>query len=1587
MKVIHKFFVIALLLSLIFSISAVAAQENMTFEQSNTGEVSEETLSVPSEETQEVSAVEDDSSVNDAEDKLQTVDENQLSAGERTFEDLKAIIDNAKSGDTIYLNGSTFTANKYIYINAYNKDLRIIGGSKDNPNLLATFNSNKTTSRIYFSGSSSSIILSSIKFCNFRSTAFSTYSNLDISNCIFNENSDSISISNNANITNCNFSSNSGTSISASSGNINVFNCLFTLNSRNSISASYANVNIDNSVFKDNKASALYFQDSDYPHYEEWGGYYPYDMEVYNLKVTNAQFINNTGSYGAGDISTSYLVDYYYYESGPKYGNKTFENCLFENNTATSNGGALCIGYGANIQNCTFIGNSATRFGGAIYSNSYYYNYNHNVNLINDSKFISNSAVEGGAIYGQSINITNSEFISNTASFYGGALNIGGSNTLVIKNNEFTNNYAPYYNSHSMFITSSSNKINIDFEENIVNSDMTEIYFDKGVNGLYVYILDNTTVQFCEGRIKIYALVTDDEGNKISVRDFIFLVGDEEFATKIVDSVAEIEYDANLSDTGKIVTEKTAGPRDKIYNGTLDVIPFSIVFDFENYTGAMGSAIKVPVYVNDASGHPYDTTIRAFYESYEKELQTYNGIAHVLISLPFEKTSFELGVLCDGVLKTRWIHVMDPHDDIAIQIDMAQNEKGYIGRTVTVPVFVHDGKGNALIGDINVTYNGKTRSIPLIDGQADILISLPVYETSFDLTVSFKGTSKICTVDVVDPISEIEANVNLPYNLTGNVGGTITVPVSVVDGEGKALTGDITITYNDQEIVRSLNDEGKCDIVISLPLHETSFELDVNYRGNVKSCLVNVIDPNKPTHIIINVNETFTGEPGKSITVPVSVVDGEGNPLSGTIFVEYNDYEKTETLVNGQANVVIGLPLTETSFELAISYNGHTEICLINVVDTKPHVNAVINLPGSKTEYIGKTIIIPVHVTDDDGNHLQGDVVVYYNGQETTKTLVNGHTNIVISSQLHPTSFEVTVAYQDKQAHCFVEVIDPNPSDEVIITLPQKESGHVNKTIVVPVSVFDGNRHPLKGTISIYYLGHERTETLHNGLSDIVILLPNTPMTFNLTVAYGETEQVCEITVKEASDIGESNDTTVVIEVEEDITGQIGKTITIPISIHDGKGNGLNGQFLALYNNNERQVTLKNGKANFVLTLPSTPATFDLTILYEEEWVKTTKIIVVDPNNPMGDLTDVVSNGSSVVIPFPKDANGNVIITIGGKNYTGTIINGQVIINITDLVDGEYDGTVIYSGDGNYSGSEKIVTIIIKDSTVTDSNHPLANITDTQTKGDGTIEIPFPKDATGNVIVTINGKNYTGTIVDGKVVLDIKDLPAGNYTSIVYYLGDKNYTNSTKTIVIIKDATAVSPDNPMGDTTKAESNDGSINIPFPSDASGKVVVKIDGKYYTGNVVDGQVVLDVKDLPNGNYNANVYYLGGGNYSSSSRTIVFVIKETNNNQQNTPAKKPTVVKKASKITAKKKTFKKALKVKKYSITLKSGKNPIKKVQLTIKIGKKTYKAKTNAKGKATFKIKKLTKKGKYNAVIKFKGDKTYKATTKKVKITIK
>ena len=118
----------------------------------------------------------------------------------------------------------------------------------------------------------------------------------------------------------------------------------------------------------------------------------------------------------------------------------TLNGCNFTNNTANSWGGAICNAYGStlNMNNCTFSNNIATNQGGAI--------ANVGVNaILNGSKctFINNSAVNnGGAIYNNGITTVNfSSFINNTSTT-GSAINLS-MGTVNAQNNWWGSNNNP----------------------------------------------------------------------------------------------------------------------------------------------------------------------------------------------------------------------------------------------------------------------------------------------------------------------------------------------------------------------------------------------------------------------------------------------------------------------------------------------------------------------------------------------------------------------------------------------------------------------------------------------------------------------------------------------------------------------------------------------------------------------------------------------------------------------------------------------------------------------------------------------------------------------------------------------------------------------------------------------------------------------------------------------------------------------------------------------------------------------------------------------------------------------------------------
>ena len=166
-------------------------------------------------------------------------------------------------------------------------------------------------------------------------------------------------------------------------------------------------------------------------------------------------------------------------------------------------------------------------------------------------------------------------------------------------------------------------------------------------------------------------------------------------------------------------------------------------------------------------------------------------------------------------------------------------------------------------------------------------------------------------------------------------------------------------------------------------------------------------------------------------------------------------------------------------------------------------------------------------------------------------------------------------------------------------------------------------------------------------------------------------------------------------------------------------------------------------------------------------------------------------------------------------------------------------------------------------------------------------------------------------------------------------------------------------------------------------------IKIINVSFTNNQsgYESEICMDCNDVKLVNL---TYY----NVTQPKKEDEIIINDTGNNNTNpvipekntdkvTPKK---ITKKSTRITAKSRAFSKKAKTKMYRVALKSGKIILKYKIVFIKVKGKTYSAKTNNKGHATFKIR-LSIKGKFKAIITFKGDKSYKPSKKTVYIKIK
>ena len=1043
------------------------------------------------------------------------------------------------------------------------------------------------------------------------------------------------------------------------------------------------------------------------------------------------------------------------------FGNLDLVHVNFVNNTAKYGGAIMNYAYGLVLDDSTFTNNTA-KIGGAIYNSADCF-------VVGNSTFANNTAEDAGAVYNEGDNsvVGNSTFVNNTATSIGGAIINNGK--LVVDNSAFEDNAANYYggaifNWDDLQVTNSA----FDGNDILVRNIRAMDNVDHG--GAAIYNWKN-------GKLDI------------SKSNFTNNIKNYKNGNLLVGAVATIG-DATISDSY-----------------------------FVNNSGRWGGALSVMGGESSSATNFIDIDGTKFVNN----SALYGGAMFV------------------------W------------------------GSNYSISNSVFDN--NSAFGKGNMTPNNNNGGA-LVVTQGNIPISGTIINSNFTNNKAQyggaawinEGTVDISNSNFINNTATVEAGAigfEPAYTkITATVYGTNFINNTAgVDGGAIYSNGDLRISDSDFDN----NKAQKADIIYS----------NINGLLNINGNNYSNYTENKAPIINLAGIETISSDGGVIITVldnkTVNVCYGDVVTLHAIITVDgvlvanqdlsfsvYNGEDvvvcKANSLLNGSyvATYKINDVINKT---VSIVYDGpevHINTGILNVSKANPDLTV-----GALNITVGDLEIITVTGPKD----ATGLITLTLNGIDYILPIYNGEAKFYFQDLVYGT-YDVSASYSgdnhyvaaenstvfkvDKvlaNLNIHVEDITFGENGLVIITLPSDIDGSIVTVNVngkvYPVDIENGfGKLPLREldagdyTISAVFAGNDKYLP---GVSNALLTVSKADPALNVLI----------------SDVGYDG------------------VFNINVALTGVDAIGLNGNVIVTVNNKNYSVNIVNGKGTAV-GVKLAAGTYDFTAAWAGN----------DNYNAVGDsgkfsvakvdsIIDVavkdinVGEDAVISVKLLSDATGSVTVTVNGKDYTETVVNGVANVKVADLKAGTYDVAVKYSGDNNYNAAVATSSFTVSkvDSTMD------VTVNDIVFGGDLTVDVVLPGDATGEVVITVNGVDYHVAIENGKATGTISGLAAGDYTVAIKYVGDDKYTgvevaenvNVAKAQPVLG---VVIADVDYGNGFVIEATLTGVN---GAPLSGNVIVTVAGKEYTVKVTDGKGIATGDKLAAGTYAFAAVWAGDDNYN--------------------------------------------------------------------------------------------------------------------------
>ena len=528
-----------------------------------------------------------------------------------------------------------------------------------------------------------------------------------------------------------------------------------------------------------------------------------------------------------------------------------------------------------------------------------------------------------------------------------------------------------------------------------------------------------------------------------------------------------------------------------------------------------------------------------------------------------------------------------------------------------------------------------------------------------------------------------------------------------------------------------------------------------------------------PTVIIINQTSkiTFKLDSYNETSKKVTPYDTSKINISLDLTQTLGQLNQTATLIGKEV-----LYTAEQEGNAGVTAKFENVSCVINLKNiVEPEINV---LAENVTKYYNGTEQFIVNVTDKTGKGIPDkSVFIILNGVTYDKT-TDENGNAYLNINLPSGNYTATVTVDDITINAAIIVKTTIAGQDII-------SGFRNVTYNVWLVDSEGNALENGTAVEFNINGRLYSGKVIGNNTASVNLILNTG-NYTITTINPKTNEKCSnriiINAKTLNVTITTNPVSyyepAVVEISglANATGYIFATYLDQEYFYSITGNNLSFETLRLTDNTTLTVSyLGNNEYNSfnkTAELIVYPRDSNITIVASDYYVNNSpRINVRFPASPHieGNLTVILNNESRTI-----DLEDAEIITVMGWFY--------VIVRYENLTIGNYTVDAFYSGDDHYlpSNATAKFSVLPKENITMTIN--VSSVTEGQNI---TIGVILPKDAIlGNVTATVDGKNFTASVVSSDVKIIIPDLAAGNYTVPVTYSGNFKYNSYSQDVNI-----------------------------------------------------------------------------------------------------------------------------------------------------------------------------------------------------------